>query len=59
MEEARARFVESARIVIKALTTNEVFDWEGGVLQDSDDVHPAPTGLAPNRRAGETAQRAD
>src|SRR4030095_16342509 len=28
MEEARARFVESARIVIKALT-NEVFDWEG------------------------------
>ena len=28
MEEARARFVESARIVSKALT-NEVFDWEG------------------------------
>ena len=28
MEEARARFVESARIVIKALT-HDVFDWEG------------------------------
>jgi alkanesulfonate monooxygenase SsuD/methylene tetrahydromethanopterin reductase-like flavin-dependent oxidoreductase (luciferase family) len=28
MEEARARFVESARIVTKALTS-EVFDWEG------------------------------
>jgi len=28
MEEARARFVESAQIVIKALT-NDVFSWEG------------------------------
>jgi alkanesulfonate monooxygenase SsuD/methylene tetrahydromethanopterin reductase-like flavin-dependent oxidoreductase (luciferase family) len=28
MEEARARFVESARIVIKALT-HDVFDWDG------------------------------
>jgi alkanesulfonate monooxygenase SsuD/methylene tetrahydromethanopterin reductase-like flavin-dependent oxidoreductase (luciferase family) len=28
MEEARARFVESARIAIKALT-HDVFDWEG------------------------------
>jgi len=28
MEEARARFVESAQIVIRALT-QEVFDWEG------------------------------
>jgi alkanesulfonate monooxygenase SsuD/methylene tetrahydromethanopterin reductase-like flavin-dependent oxidoreductase (luciferase family) len=28
MEEARARFVESARIVVKALT-HESFDWEG------------------------------
>lgn len=28
MEEARARFVEAARIVVKALT-QEVFDWQG------------------------------
>lgn len=28
MEEARARFVEAARIVVKALT-HEVFDWQG------------------------------
>jgi alkanesulfonate monooxygenase SsuD/methylene tetrahydromethanopterin reductase-like flavin-dependent oxidoreductase (luciferase family) len=42
MEEARARFVETARIVVKALT-EEVFEWEGEFFQiPRTSIRPRP-----------------
>jgi alkanesulfonate monooxygenase SsuD/methylene tetrahydromethanopterin reductase-like flavin-dependent oxidoreductase (luciferase family) len=42
MEEARARFVESAQIVVKALT-HEVFDWSGGFFKiPTTSIRPRP-----------------
>ena len=40
MEEARARFVEAAKIIVKALT-QEVFDWDG------EFYHIPPTSIRP------------
>jgi len=49
MEEARARFVESAQIVIKALT-NDVFDWEGEFFKiPTMSIRPRPVSH-PERR---------
>jgi len=49
MEEARARFVESAHIVIKALT-NDVFDWEGEFFKiPTMSIRPRPVSH-PERR---------
>src|SRR5262249_60182418 len=49
MEEARARFVESAHIVIKALT-NDVFDWEGEFFKiPAMSIRPRPVSH-PERR---------
>jgi len=42
MEEARARFVEAAQIVVKALT-HEVFDWEGQFFKiPTTSIRPRP-----------------
>jgi alkanesulfonate monooxygenase SsuD/methylene tetrahydromethanopterin reductase-like flavin-dependent oxidoreductase (luciferase family) len=42
MEEARPRFVEAAKIVVKALT-NEVFDWEGEYFHiPTTSIRPRP-----------------
>jgi len=42
MEEARPRFVEAARIVVKALT-HEVFDWEGEYFKiPATSIRPRP-----------------
>jgi alkanesulfonate monooxygenase SsuD/methylene tetrahydromethanopterin reductase-like flavin-dependent oxidoreductase (luciferase family) len=42
MEEARARFVEAARIVVKALS-QEVFDWQGEFFQmPTMSIRPRP-----------------
>ena len=55
MEEARPRFVEAAKIVVKALT-QEVFDWDGEFFKIPRDVDPArgrsriPSGASTPRR---------
>ena len=62
MEEARPRFVEAAKIVVKALT-NEVFEWDGRVLQDPAHVDPPAADLASRaallRLVGEPGVRRD
>src|SRR5438874_11517760 len=42
MEEARSRFVEAAKIVVKALT-QEIFDWDGEFFKiPSTSIRPRP-----------------
>src|SRR2546425_1482694 len=49
MEEARSRFVEAAKIVVKALT-QEVFDWDGEFFKiPSTSIRPRPISR-PERR---------